>query len=106
MAEMLRQLKGGASRRAAKIERFAGGFVAHRRDGDSGKCAREVRHAEVFVAVMKFSVLGDQSVGFVVRCRYADQCLANDVAEAGVLEKMTAKGVARFRQRFVAAGDP
>jgi len=55
---------------------------------------------------MEFRVLGEEGVGLVEGGRLGDRCGAYDVAEAGVLEKVASKGVARDMACLVASGDP
>ena len=55
---------------------------------------------------MEFGVFGEQAVGFVIGGGLRGERLADDVAEAGVLEEMAAEGVARRVPGFVAAGNP
>ena len=75
-----------------------------------GRCRparREVRHAEILLAIVEFAVLGDQRVGLVHRPRGSSPPACGlDVAEAGVLEEMAPEGVARVAGGLVAGRDP
>ena len=68
LLEMPRQFKAGTPGGATQIERLPCRFVAHRGNGQPGQRTGEIGHLEVLVAVVKFGILGNQPIGFVVRC--------------------------------------
>lgn len=89
------QLKRGASGGAAEVEGafvpcICGEFFARGVDTGDG----EILDAEIFSAVVEFDIFGDHFIGFVDVHIGVGEGVSLDVAEAGILEKVTAEGVA------------
>src|ERR1035437_2347003 len=103
---MAGQFKAGTSGSTTKIQSLSGRFVAHRLNGQLRQSTWEIRHVEIFVAVVKFSVFRNQPIRFVVGRLRSSGSIGNHVAKSGMLEEMATEGVTRNGQGFIAASNP